>query len=152
MNAVRERKLSLSGEVLHFTPFEPASKRSEALVHLTGGGTQLVMKGAPLTIAALCTLNKEIEPDMQHLASTAYRVLAVASGAQDGPLYLAGLLALQDAPRSDSKSMIQSLNELGVRVLMITGDDLLTAQAIARQVGITGCSLFGGCTASAGSA
>lgn len=136
LNALRERKLSLLAEVLHFTPFEPASKRSEALVRQAGGGTLLVMKGAPLTIAALCNLN--IETDVQRLASNGYRVLAVAAGAQDGPLLLAGLLALQDAPRADSKSMIRNLNDLGVRVLMITGDDLLTAQAIAGQVGITG--------------
>jgi H+-transporting ATPase len=136
LNAVRERGLSLSAEVLHFTPFEPASKRSEALVHQVGGDTLLVMKGAPLTIAALCNLN--IETDVKHLASNGYRVLAVAAGPQDGPLHLAGLLALQDAPRADSRSMIRNLNDLGVRVLMITGDDLLTAQAIAGQVGITG--------------
>lgn len=137
-NALRERKLTLAGEVLHFTPFEPATKRSEALVRQADGDTLLVMKGAPLTIIALCQLDTEIEPDVQRLASNGYRVLAVASGPQDGSLRLAGLLALQDAPRADSKSMIQNLNDLGVRVLMITGDDLLTAQAIARQVGIIG--------------
>lgn len=140
MSAAEEQKLDLPGEVLHFTPFEPATKRSEALVRQPGGETLLVTKGAPLTIASLCGISAEIEKDVEHLASNGFRVLAVAAGLDEHSFRLAGLLALQDAPRTDSKSMIQSLNALGVRVLMITGDDQMTAQAVAGQVGIGGAA------------
>ncbi len=64
-------------------------------------------------------------------------MLAVAGGA-DGILRLIGLLALQDPPREDSKSLVARLNQLGVRVAMVTGDGLATARAVAAQVGIAG--------------
>jgi H+-transporting ATPase len=136
--AAREKDLKITDTVLHVTPFDPALKRSEALVRQPDGTTMQVIKGAPLTIAALAGVGAEIEKDVAGLASEGYRVLAVAAGLQGGPLQLAGLLALQDEPRADSKALVQKLNDLGVRVLMVTGDGSLTAQAIAEQVGITG--------------
>ncbi|HMN59785.1 MAG TPA: HAD-IC family P-type ATPase, partial [Anaerolinea sp.] len=111
---------------------------SEALVRRPDGSTLRVVKGAPLTIAVLAGAGNEIQADLQNLAAQGYRLLAVAIGPERGPLQLAGLLALQDVPRADSRALVQKVNDLGVRVLMITGDDPLTAQAIAGQVGITG--------------
>jgi H+-transporting ATPase len=54
----------------------------------------------------------------------------------ENSLHLAGLLALADAPREDSRQLVQSLKNLGVRVMMVTGDGLATARAVAAQVGI----------------
>ena len=136
--AAREKGLKISDTILKVTPFDPAQKRSEALVRQPDGSTLQVVKGAPLTIAALAGAGAEIEQDVAALAGKGYRVLAVAAGAVGKPPQLAGLLALQDAPRADSQALVQKLNALGVRVLMVTGDDALTAQAIASQVGITG--------------
>ncbi len=62
-------------------------------------------------------------------------MLAIASGLE-GALHIAGLVAFQDPPRPDSASLISRLKELGIRVVMITGDGLLTAQAIAAKIGI----------------
>ena len=47
-----------------------------------------------------------------------------------------GLLALRDEPRPDAREMIQELHRLGVRVAMLTGDHKVTAQAIAKDLGI----------------
>lgn len=58
--------------------------------------------------------------------------------APTGTLRLIGLLALQDPPREDSKSLVASLNKFGIRVAMVTGDGLATARAVAAQVGISG--------------
>lgn len=49
---------------------------------------------------------------------------------------LAGLIAVSDPVRSDSQSAIRRLHKLGIRVVMLTGDNQLTATAVARQVGI----------------
>ena len=49
---------------------------------------------------------------------------------------LAGLISVSDPIRSDSQSAIRRLHKLGVRVVMLTGDNQLTATAVARQVGI----------------
>jgi H+-transporting ATPase len=138
LTAAQGKGLKITDTVLHFTPFDPASKRSEALVRQPDGSTFQVVKGAPLTVAALTGAGAEVEGDVAGLATQGYRVLAVAGGPQGEPLQLAGLLALQDAPRVDSQALVKKLNDLGVRVMMVTGDDPLTAQAIAGQVGITG--------------
>ena len=63
------------------------------------------------------------------------RVLAVAQGNGEG-LKLAGLLGLEDAVREDSKAVVSAIREAGVRVVMITGDNELTARSVAEQVGI----------------
>ena len=47
-----------------------------------------------------------------------------------------GLLSLADPPRPDSKEMIDGVRELGVKPLMLTGDNIAIAKEIARQVGI----------------
>jgi H+-transporting ATPase len=139
LTAAREKGLKISDTVLHFTPFDPASKRSEALVRTADGSTMRVTKGAPQTIASLSgNEDGAIEQDVTELADNGYRVLAVATRDEGSSFKLAGLLGLQDIPRSDSKALIRKLNNLGVRVLMITGDDPRTAKAIAEQVGISG--------------
>jgi H+-transporting ATPase len=135
--AASDRRIQSDGTRLSFTPFEPATKRSEALIELNNGNTIRVLKGAPQVIAALAAA-RTIEEDVRDLARGGNRVLAVATGAESGPLQLAGLLGLQDTPRPDSRALIQELNGLGVRVVMVTGDGPPTAKAIAAQVGIPG--------------
>jgi H+-transporting ATPase len=134
--AARERLVSVSAERRHFTPFDPTTKRSEAVVHEPGMGTWKVVKGAPMTIAALIGAMTDLQNDVAVLAAKGYRVLAVAAGPLGDPLKPIGLLGLQDPPRQDSRALVQSLNDLGVRVVMVTGDDPLTAQSVSRQVGI----------------
>jgi H+-transporting ATPase len=120
---------------LSFVPFEPASKRSEALVE----GNVRVVKGAPAAVAALTGGRAQIDGDVAALAEGGARVLALAEGGGD-TLRLAGLVALADPPRPDSAALVHDLQELGVRLLMLTGDSLVTAQAVAAQVGIAGAA------------
>ena len=137
LGIARERGLLAAAPTrLQFIPFDPATKRSEA-VFQQGGVTLHALKGAPQVIAALAADSPDVSTDVQRLAASGYRVLAVASGPEHA-LRLAGLLALQDPPREDSRELIQRLRDLGVRVLMVTGDGLATARAVAAQVGIGG--------------
>jgi H+-transporting ATPase len=138
LSAAKQKGLNIKDIIQHFTPFDPASKRSEAVVMQPEGSLIRVTKGAPMTIAALTGRGNEPENDVAQLASKGFRVLAVAISQNDDPFQLAGLLGMQDTPRADSKELIHELNDLGVRVLMITGDDPLTAKAVAELVGITG--------------
>lgn len=137
IEGLHERQIEMIGERLDFTPFEPATKRSEALIALPEGKNIRILKGAPQTIIAL-TGGQDIETNVAEFARGGNRVLAVAAGPDSGPFNLVGLLGLQDTPRPDSKTMIEELNKLGVRVVMVTGDEALTAKAVAAQVGITG--------------
>jgi H+-transporting ATPase len=95
------------------------------------------LKGAPPAVTARVGRTTDMDADVERLAAGGHRVLAVAGG-PEGAIRLVGLLALQDPPRDDSKSLVASLDKLGVRVAMVTGDGLATALAVAAQVGIAG--------------
>src|SRR5208282_2296103 len=119
-----------------FIPFDPSTKQSESVLR-QGDRTLRVTKGAPQVITALATGGAEALADVDRLAAQGYRVLAVAAG-PEGEARLAGLVALRDPPREDSRTVVQSLGELGVRVLMVTGDGPVTARAVADSIGIEG--------------
>jgi H+-transporting ATPase len=132
-----ERQIAFSAERVNFIPFDPATKRSEMLITLKDGSRMRILKGAPKTIVKI-TGDMDIKADLTEFANRGYRVLAVAYGPDSGPYQLTGLLGLQDTPRPDSKNLIRELDNLGIRVVMVTGDDASTAKAVASQVGIPG--------------
>lgn len=137
LDAARKRNAPIQQRRrLQFLPFDPATKRSEAAVS-GANGVLHVVKGAPSVVAGLTEGDRLPDADVEALAGRGYRVLAVAAG-PEGHLRLAGLLALQDPPREDSQAVVRGLGDLGVRVVMVTGDGPATAQAVAAQVGIQG--------------
>jgi len=120
-----------------FIPFEPATKRTEA-VYQEDGHLLRVLKGAPQVINKLDSkVNGDFSQAVEELSARGLRVLAIASGI-GSDIDVAGLIAFQDPPRSDSQGLISRLKELGIRVIMITGDGLLTAKAIATKIGLGG--------------
>ena len=120
---------------LAFTPFDPSTKRTEAIVE-RGGEHLTIVKGMPQVVADLCAEPPGTWPaDLDRLAATGARVLAVATGSA-GHLAMAGLVALADRPRPDSAQLISELRDLGIAVKMVTGDTAATAVSVARQVGI----------------
>ncbi len=136
LKAAEERHV-LDGHIrrLHFVPFDPAIKRTEATVE-TGQRIVRIVKGLPHVVAELVGNGCDPGQAVADLAAQGYRVLAVAVGAEDH-LKLAGLIGLYDPPREDSAHLIHSLQEeLGIRVVMITGDGLETARAVAAEVGL----------------
>lgn len=138
LTAAQDRKIETKDFTrLLFLPFDPATKRSEATVR-HGTDTLRVVKGAPAAISLL-TADKENTwaSDAEALAAKGYRVLAVGAGPEKS-LSIVGLVALLDAPREDAAALIKSLHDLGLRVLMVTGDGPATAATVAAQVGITG--------------
>ena len=135
LTAAQSHNVDLAGwKRLELIPFEPATKLSEVILS-QGGGTLRAIKGAPDAVAARVKGAPDYSADVERLAEQGYRVLAIAAGPDDD-LQFVGLLALEDPPREDSKKVIESLHDLGVRVMMITGDGLSTARAVARRVGI----------------
>ena len=124
---------------LQFVPFDPATKRSEAVVR-EGDSRVRALKGAPSVLADLCSQTPaSLQVDLEDMGKRGLRVLAVASGSGT-ELQLVGLIGLQDPPRPDSKEQLSTLVRLGVRPMMVTGDGLQTARAIADQVGLHGRS------------
>ncbi len=122
------------GRRLSFVPFDPATRRSEAEVD-SDGTLVRVVKGAPEVLASLAHGPPGVAADVEALAGGGARVLAVAAGSP-AALELAGLVALGDSLRSDSAGLVEHLQGLGIRVMMVTGDGAATALAVARQLGI----------------
>jgi H+-transporting ATPase len=142
LDYVKASNINLNSyQQISFTPFEPSTKRSEAVV-TTNDKRFRVVKGAPQTVIALCrgldtaTISK-VDQMMEELSLKGYRTLGVAKSVNDtGNLQFVGLLSLADPPRLDSSDMIQRARELGLRPMMLTGDNIAIAREIARQVSI----------------
>ena len=120
---------------LEFVPFDP-ERRYSLGCYEDRTGRLCVVKGAPRAVAALAVNGPDLAAASERLAAGGNRVLAVASGSDRDTLRLAGLVALEDPPRADSGSLVKGLQDLGIRVVMVTGDNLATACAIAKRVGI----------------
>ncbi len=74
---------------------------------------------------------KEFGKQMEQLQSEGKTVMALAADKR-----VVGLIAVIDRPKPSAREAIAELNRMGIEVVMITGDNQNTAQAIARQVGI----------------
>ncbi len=122
-----------------FTPFDPKTRRTEALVQKNNHEFE-VMKGAVNVIARACGLGdksvEELESRVSEFAAKGYRTLAVAKTNAEKQPELVGLVALRDTPRPDSKELVHELRELGISVKMLTGDALPIAKEIAADVGL----------------
>ncbi|MHA7650815.1 plasma-membrane proton-efflux P-type ATPase [Mycobacterium sp. ML4] len=134
LRAATERGLHHHARI-GFVPFDPASKRSEATLHVDSQ-TVRVAKGAPQVIAELA--GQPVDPQVERLAAGGARVLAVAVTDNTNCWRQLGLVALADPPRPDAAALIEQLAELGITVVMVSGDSAATAAAVAAEVGITG--------------
>lgn len=132
-------QLPAAARVDQFVPFDPVTKRTEAMVRHSDGQTFRVSKGAPQVIAALCdgdAAANEINDVVERFATRGHRSLGVAKTDGDGSWRLMGVLALADPPRDDSAATIAAAKELGIDVKMVTGDQVAIGREIARQVGL----------------
>jgi H+-transporting ATPase len=123
--------------LVKFTPFDPATKMSEATTTGVGGVTERVAKGAFAAIVSLAQLSPPAAAAAKELEGNGFRVLAVAAG-PPASMKLAGLIALSDPPRTDSAALVAELHGLGVRTVMVTGDAPATAAIVAQAVGLGG--------------
>ena len=139
-------------------PFSSVRRFSASVHREPDGNSRIWVKGAPRVVLDRCTAMLSI--DGEHplqadglervkAANAAFahrgeRVLALASGpAGDrgdilGGLTLLGLVGMTDPPAEGVAEAVESLGTAGVRVVMITGDQRATADAIARSLGILG--------------
>ncbi len=119
---------------IHFTPFDPIRKRTEADIEKGGESFQAV-KGAPQVLLEMAQLPDSDERNFTNmvdlLASKGYRTIAVGRRDGERPLELIGLIPLFDPPREDSRDVIIEMRHYGVSVKMVTGDNV----AIAKEIG-----------------
>jgi H+-transporting ATPase len=137
--------------LLDFKPFNPVDKRTEITYREEATGKlKRVTKGMTGIIIELCTRNKtedlenRLEADVEEYASRGLRALAVAFEEVDGDDFeaegngyeLIGLLSIFDPPRDDTKQTIDDAQALGVKVKMVTGDQLAIAKETGRRLGM----------------
>ncbi|MCL2706573.1 MAG: cation-translocating P-type ATPase [Dehalococcoidia bacterium] len=111
----------------------------------------IAAKGSPERILTICKLNDDertaTENKIREMSRQGLRVIAVAMAKPqseadipqnilDCSLTLCGLVGLADPPRTSVKADIATCYKAGVRVVMITGDNGITAAAIAQKIGI----------------
>jgi len=125
-------------QVVHFMPFDPVHKRTEASVKAADGKQFKVTKGAPQVILALspnaAQVKSEVEKAVNEFAARGFRSLGVARAEGDGQWQFVGVLPLFDPPREDAKATIATALAMGVKVKMVTGDALAIAQETAKKL------------------
>jgi magnesium-transporting ATPase (P-type) len=144
---------------LDVIPFE-SEHRFMATLHAIEGGSEVLVKGAPERILAMCSKQMMADGEEHPLdmalwhaqveaqAQAGRRVLALAqrrlpegkdmlehADVANG-LTLLGLVAIIDPPREEAIRAVAQCRAAGIRVVMITGDHGVTASAIARQLGM----------------
>jgi H+-transporting ATPase len=127
-------------QVVHFEPFDPVHKRTEASVKGPDGKEFKVTKGAPQVILALSANAREVKPAVDKavndFAARGFRSLGVARSDADGKWQFQGVLPLFDPPRDDARSTIATARQMGVRIKMVTGDALAIALETAKTLGM----------------
>lgn len=127
---VGSERLPIDEELVPFT--------SELKYMQTRHGDRVFVKGSPTKVLDLCdSAPPWVLPAVQELGAQGLRVLGAAERTAEG-LVFAGLAGMTDPPREGVAEAVAEAARAGIRTVMITGDDPVTAQAIAAQVGITG--------------
>ncbi len=121
---------------IKFTPFDPAIKRTEAVIE-ENGKKVTIMKGAPQVLLGMCNPDKSevIMESIRDLAIRGFRTIAVAKCVDEHKDFI-GIIPLYDPPRDDSKKFIAQLKDMGIVPKMVTGDSESIAEEISKEVGI----------------
>jgi len=122
------------------------------------GRTLAFTKGAPEVVLNACSRmmvdgkiveldgsrREEIRKAVESMASRALRVIAAAYGEEaERNMVFLGLVGIIDPPRAEVEKAIGIASKAGIRTVMVTGDNPLTARAIAEKLGIAGKVLTG---------
>ncbi|HVI69441.1 MAG TPA: cation-translocating P-type ATPase [Magnetospirillaceae bacterium] len=165
LGVVRAR-LEAGNPRLDEIPFS-SDRRMMTTLHKTDSGFLVASKGATSSLLEHCTherlgsktipltaeRKKIITAEARSMAGNALRVLGFASRTEatrpaaddlEKNLTFIGLQAMMDPPRTEVQAVIGRIQrEAGMRVIMITGDSIETAKAVARELGIMGDAITG---------
>ena len=139
---------------LSLLPFDE-SRKYIASFHRDQNRLKIFVNGAPEAVMAKCVMGEDeragIQKNYENLARRGYRLLGVAAKTEALPknvqwtiptmereisgLSFLGLAAIRDPIREDVKQTITETRQAGIKVLMVTGDHMLTARAIGLELG-----------------
>jgi len=149
------RKARVSGEGYRKVEEMPFSsdRKMMSTVYERDGGRVIFSKGAPEVLIKLSNSlidedgrvrpmgdveREQIEAKAEDLERKAYRLLAIAykEGEDETDLVFLGLVGIMDLPREEVYDAIKKCQRASIRVMILTGDNPLTAKAIAEKVGL----------------
>ena len=140
LSGLEDASILQSYQVLDFKPFDPVHKLTESTVTGPDGKTFKVSKGAPQVILDLDPekdkKRDEIEEATNEFAARGFRSLGVARTDSSGEWKIIGIIPLYDPLREDSKSTIETTRNMGLKVKMVTGDQVAIGKEISRQLGL----------------
>ena len=145
-------------------PFDAVTKRMRTVVDLGDSHFVAMMKGAPSVVLEGCETYLDTSGSLRQMtpakrrrfraandemAKLGLRVLAFADRSDhtpsievDGGYTFLGFAGMTDPPRPEVPAAIRQAREAGIRIVMLTGDQVLTAEAIARELDITQDDVF----------
>jgi len=128
---VGAERLPIDEEVVPFTSVNKYMR--------TRHGQMEALKGAPERILEIVDAPDEdaVLDAARELASQGLRVLGVAA-VQDGQARVVGLVGMEDPPRDGVAEALSQARTAGIRTVVVTGDHVVTARAIAERVGLVG--------------
>jgi H+-transporting ATPase len=140
IGGVKDSNALKSYQVVHFQPFDPVHKRTEATVKAGDGKQFFVAKGAPQVILEMSKnageVKAAVEKAINDFAGRGFRSLGVAHADEENNWQFVGMLSLFDPPRKQAKATIASAVQMGVKIKMVTGDQIAIAQETARTLGL----------------
>lgn len=150
-NGMEKDKLNSSYPRLAELPFD-SDRKLMSTVNYIDGKNIVIVKGAFDVMSSLCVSGdiEEARKITEEMSSDALRVLAVGyKEIKDVPenptpqeleneLIFMGLVGMIDPPRPEAKKAVSVCRRAGIKPVMITGDHIVTASAIAKELGILG--------------
>ena len=138
-------------------PFDSLTKRMEVICRTPEGKLEAYLKGAPEVVVKMCssaidsegirkmdeTKQKELLDRHLRLAEKGERIIALAYRQAEeireytGDFIFLGFIGIVDPPRPEAREAIAKCHAAGIKVVMITSDHPVTAESIAKEVGLS---------------
>ena len=145
-SGISKNQLEKNYPRIYEVPFD-SKKKYMITVHKYGNGYRVIIKGACDVILPMCRdvnksrvllMNDSLAQRAMRVIAVAYRDFAVMPSETelDRNLTFSGLIGMTDPPRPQVKSAVSMCHKAGIHTVMITGDHITTAKAIAKEVGI----------------
>lgn len=131
-------------KVIEFHPFDPVSKKVQAIVESPQGERIICVKGAPLFVLRTVEEDHPIPEEVDQayknkvaeFATRGFRSLGVARKRGEGSWEILGIMPCSDPPRHDTARTINEAKTLGLSIKMLTGDAVGIARETSRQLGL----------------
>jgi len=145
LSGIKDETVLKGYQEIHFQPFDPVHKRTEATLKRLDGKPFKVTKGAPQVILDLLengdSIRNGVDKAVHQFAERGFRSLGGARDNGSGKWEFLGIISLFDPPRVDAKETILVAKEMGVHIKMVTGDQMAIAQETAKKLGM-GTNIF----------